>query len=92
MADLLERARHNARVWKAERDRLIKQVEKMAAYIAEREGEEVVLCCVCGEPVWPSLTLWQRPEGRSLTYGHRRCLDAKYPPANDDTDGREEEG
>jgi hypothetical protein len=48
------------------------------------EAEEVTLCCVCGEPVWPSLTLWQRPEGRSLAYGHRRCLDDKYVGESDD--------
>lgn len=52
--------------------------DRMKAYIAERDAETVTLCCVCEQPVWPSLTLWQQAEGRTTSYGHRRCLDATY--------------
>ena len=62
----------------------IATIDKMRAYIAEREAEPVTLCCVCEQPVWPSLTLWQRSEGRTTSYGHRRCLDAI---SSDDREG-----
>lgn len=59
--------------------------EGMKAFIAEREAEPVTLCCVCEQPVWPSLTLWQQHDGRTTSYGHRRCLDQR---ASDESTAR----
>lgn len=57
--------------------RITEENARLRAYIAAREAEQVTLCCVCEQPVWPSLTLWQHDDGRALTYGHRACLDSR---------------